>query len=164
LLFVRTIHAHVDDVTAYNLTVEGFHTYYAGTTPILTHNCANGGKYGQLKPAGSGNEINHIPQNASTNISKYGGPAIRMAKADHRELMSTGSTMESQAWLEMQRGLVDSGKIDVAMMNDVNDIVTRFPGKYNNAIGEMIASLPGNDAYQAVRTSPAQLFVQLTLW
>jgi hypothetical protein len=26
------------DVTAYNLTVDGIHTYYAGTTPVLVHN------------------------------------------------------------------------------------------------------------------------------
>ncbi|MBI3687533.1 MAG: discoidin domain-containing protein, partial [Actinobacteria bacterium] len=38
LLFVRMIHAHVEDVTAYNLTVEGIHTFYAGTTPVLVHN------------------------------------------------------------------------------------------------------------------------------
>ena len=27
------------DLTAYNLTIEGIHTYYAGTQPTLVHNC-----------------------------------------------------------------------------------------------------------------------------
>ncbi|MCX5093835.1 hypothetical protein OOK36_34115 [Streptomyces sp. NBC_00365] len=137
----------------------------AGTTPILVHNCnGDGGKYGQLQPAGSGNEINHMPQNASTPISKYSGPAVRMARADHRQLWSTGSSMQSQAWLGMQRDLVNSGKIDEAMMNDINDVVTRFPGTYNNAIGEMIGSLSQNEAYQSLRTVPSEVSVQLTLW
>jgi hypothetical protein len=58
LLFVRTIHAHVEDVTAYNLTVDGFHTYYAGTTPILTHNTncpVSAGVAGSEPSLGSGN-------------------------------------------------------------------------------------------------------------
>ena len=64
----------------------------------------------------------------------------------------------------MQTGLVDSGQIDGAMMNDINDVTTRFPGDYNNAIGEMIGSLPGNAGYQALRTVPSEVSVQLTLW
>ena len=31
------------DATVYNLTVEGVHTYYAGTNPVLVHNCGTGG-------------------------------------------------------------------------------------------------------------------------
>ena len=27
------------DLTAYNLTIEDIHTYYAGTQPTLVHNC-----------------------------------------------------------------------------------------------------------------------------
>ncbi|MGH3379553.1 MAG: Hint domain-containing protein [Mycobacterium sp.] len=135
-----------------DLTVAEVHTYYveAGSTPVLVHNCGDGGKWGQLWPAGAGNEINHMPQNASTPLTKYSGPATRMAKADHRQIYSTGSSIQSQAWLQMQRELVDSGQIDRAMMNDINDVATRFPGEYNNAIGEMIGSLPSNDAYQAL--------------
>lgn len=64
----------------------------------------------------------------------------------------------------MQTDLVNSGRIDQAMQNDINDVVTRFPGKYNNAIGDMIGALPGNAAYQAARGIPQSVHVQLTLW
>lgn len=59
---------------------------------------------------------------------------------------------------------MNSGQIDRAMMNDINDVVTRFPGEYYNAIGEMIGSLSQNEAYQALWTVPSQVHVQLTLW
>ncbi|MEU9266390.1 hypothetical protein AB0E04_13200 [Streptomyces sp. NPDC048251] len=64
----------------------------------------------------------------------------------------------------MQRELVNSGRIDEALQNDINDVVTRFPGKYNNAIGDMIGALAGNAPYQALRGVPQQVHVQLTLW
>jgi hypothetical protein len=35
---VTAIRVHTEDVTAYNLAVNGIHTYYAGTTPVLVHN------------------------------------------------------------------------------------------------------------------------------
>src|SRR5581483_2370503 len=81
--------------------------------------------------------------------------------ADHRMLYSTGSRTESRAWLEMQRGLVQSGRIDEAMMNDINDVLSRFPGKYNNRIADMIGSLGDNQAYQDLRTVPGNVSVQM---
>lgn len=107
-----------------------------------------------------------MPQNASTSLGYDRGPAIRMDKVDHRQVWSTGqgSRPEPKAWLMMQRELVDSGRIDEAMQNDINDIVTRFPGKYNNAIGDMIGALSKNSQYQALRTIPSQVHVQLALW
>ncbi|WP_189155653.1 polymorphic toxin-type HINT domain-containing protein [Lentzea pudingi] len=150
----------------YNLTVDLHHTYYVavGASSAFVHNCGDGGVWGRLKPSGVGNEINHMPQNASTSITEYSGPAIRMDIEDHRQLYSTGSTRVSRAWLAMQRDLVSSGRIDKALMNDVNDVLTRFPGKYNNAIGEMIGDLAGNAQYQDLRKVPSQVHVQLTLW
>lgn len=38
LLTVNTVVAYEENVTAYNLTVNGIHTYYAATTPVLVHN------------------------------------------------------------------------------------------------------------------------------
>jgi RHS repeat-associated protein len=38
LLAVAAIRVYDQDLTAYNLTVDGIHTYYAGTTPVLVHN------------------------------------------------------------------------------------------------------------------------------
>lgn len=117
-----------------------------------------------MRPAGAGKQINHMPQNASTPLTPYSGPAIRMDTADHRQVWSTGTSMQSQAWLQMQKSLVGSGRIDEAMMNDINDVTSRFPGKYNNAIGEMIGDTEENGAYQGLRTAPSPVYVQLTLW
>ncbi|WP_055527984.1 hint domain-containing protein [Streptomyces graminilatus] len=157
--------------TVNNLTVSGTHTYYvaAGASAVLVHNCNtsyDGGIYGRMQPAGEGFEINHMPQNASTPITPYSGPAIRMEKADHRQIYSTGqgSRPEPKEWLRMQKSLVASGRIDRAMMNDINDVISRFPGKYNNAIGEMIGGLADNAQYQALRGISEQVHVQLTLW
>ncbi|AZI58100.1 hypothetical protein EH165_08060 [Nakamurella antarctica] len=35
---ITTKYVHGQDLTAYNLEIEGIHTYYAGNTPILVHN------------------------------------------------------------------------------------------------------------------------------
>ncbi len=35
---ILAIRIYSADVTAYNLTVEGIHTYYVGVTPVLVHN------------------------------------------------------------------------------------------------------------------------------
>jgi hypothetical protein len=48
LLAVAGIRVYDRDVTAYNLTVDGIHTYYAGTTPVLVHNsCYNPANLGE---------------------------------------------------------------------------------------------------------------------
>jgi hypothetical protein len=46
LLSVTGVYLHQQDLTAYNLTITDIHTYYAGETPVLTHNCP-------VPPAGS---------------------------------------------------------------------------------------------------------------
>jgi hypothetical protein len=37
-LQVTAVRAHAEDLTAYNLEIDGIHTYYAGETPVLVHN------------------------------------------------------------------------------------------------------------------------------
>lgn len=42
---VANVRNNDENVTAYNLTVDGIHTFYAGTTPVLVHNsCADGAR------------------------------------------------------------------------------------------------------------------------
>lgn len=138
------------EAAVHNLTVDDLHTYYvlAGTTPVLVHNCgtANGGKYGDLQPAGAGNEINHIPANSSSPLSKYSGPSIRMDYADHRAIYSTGSSLASKAWRMRQKELIDAGDFRGAIQMDVDDIRARFGNKYDGAIAEMWMSLSQNKA------------------
>ncbi|MEU9157313.1 RHS repeat-associated core domain-containing protein [Streptomyces sp. NPDC048417] len=175
---LTAVRAWAQTATVNNLTVSSTHTYYvlAGAAAVLVHNCDGsnvGGTHGSLKPANQPGfngpqEINHMPQDASTGSAiSYGkGPAIRLDKVDHRQVWSTGqgSRPEPKAWKMMQTDLVNSGRIDEAMMNDINDIVTCFPGNYNNAIGDTIGGLAGNEQYQALRGIPQQVHVQLTLW
>jgi hypothetical protein len=40
LVEVESLGIRVEDLTAYNLTVAGIHTYYAGQTAVLVHNCS----------------------------------------------------------------------------------------------------------------------------
>ncbi|WP_158230528.1 Hint domain-containing protein, partial [Pseudofrankia asymbiotica] len=83
---ITTTHLRHQTSTAYNLTIDKIHTYYieAGGIAVLVHNGCDGDMYGRLQPAGAGNQIHHMPQNASTSISMYSGPAIRMILEDHR--------------------------------------------------------------------------------
>jgi hypothetical protein len=167
-------HTYHATAVTYDLTINGLHTYYvmAGTTPVLVHNCTtdgvphDGGTYGPMKPSMDGHQINHMPQKAATEgyVKEYSGPAIRMRTEDHREVNSTGRSRAARQWLADQRGLVQSGRIDEAMQNDIDDVVSRFPGEYDNAIGEMIGDLPNNAQYQAARGVKGSVHVQLTLW
>ncbi|MEU7179280.1 MULTISPECIES: polymorphic toxin-type HINT domain-containing protein [Streptomyces] len=148
---ITAVQAWTQNAAVHNLTVESTHTFYAttgGGQSLLTHNCGdkNGGKYGDLQPAGSGNEINHIPAKAASPLSEYSGPSIRMARADHRALYSTGSYRASQAWRMRQKDLIDRGDFRGAMQMDVNDIRSRFGNKYDGAIVEMWMSLSRNKA------------------
>ncbi|GAA3441094.1 hypothetical protein GCM10018955_05320 [Planomonospora venezuelensis] len=118
------------------------HTYHvlAGDQSVLVHNAAppdpNVGTHSELAPAGTGKERHHIPPHSTRPAgSSYGkGPTIRMDRADHRALYSTGNSLPSQAWLQWQRELVAAGKHDEAMEMEYRDIQQRFPGKYDHEI------------------------------
>ncbi|NLU80981.1 hypothetical protein HCA58_22050 [Micromonospora sp. HNM0581] len=147
----------------------------AGKTPVLVHNnnphgpnCATaghvyrGGIYRDLKDPATkrnvpGTEINHLPSKQSImpfGIRMKDGPAIQMDYDDHRAVYSTGSSHESQAWQTWQRELVQSGRIDMAIQMDINDIRNRFGTKYDGAIKEMVAGLGNHAGYQSLRTVP----------
>ncbi|WP_433346316.1 LamG-like jellyroll fold domain-containing protein [Micromonospora sp. CA-111912] len=165
---ITAVHNFTGNQRMHDLTVADIHTYYvlAGTTPVLVHNCGDGGMYGRLQPAGTGKQINHMPADWSTgkSITKYSGPSIRMDVADHVQLYTTGSSLEAQAWRMMQKDLISQGRIDEALQMDINDVTSRFPGKYDDAIGELLDSLPSNPQYQALRTRPSTPFFQMALF
>ncbi|MEV5381716.1 RHS repeat-associated core domain-containing protein [Streptomyces sp. NPDC052721] len=136
-----------------------------------------GGWYGGLLPANrradgtqypQSMEVNHIPpKDAWRNITDPGfyragkphkkqkvnnGPAIRMEYDDHRDLYSTGSDLQAQAWRTWQRELVNQGRITEAMRMDIDDIKRRFPGKYDQHIEDMVNSLKDNKPFQEMLT------------
>jgi hypothetical protein len=87
-----------------------------------------------------------------------------MDEADHVATSSWGRGDGPEAWRATQADLISQGRADEAMQMDIDDVVSRFPGKYNNAIGQMIDDLPNNARYQAIRRVPSMLHVQLTLF
>jgi RHS repeat-associated protein len=144
---------------------------------LISKGCtANGGWYGGLLPANLKDkvtkkpvypvpmEVNHIPPKAAwRDVTDPGfyragkphdeqevrrGPAIRMERDDHQQLYSTGFSHETQAWHQWQRDLISQGRITEAMRMDIDDIKTRFPGKYDQHIEEMVNSLQHNRPLQ----------------
>ncbi|MEU0255567.1 DUF6531 domain-containing protein [Streptomyces sp. NPDC006184] len=142
---------------------------------LIAKGCTeNGGWYSGLQPANLldddknrvnpvDQEINHIPAKASyshldmpgfrTNRNGGGagmGPAIRMDAADHRELTSTGSSRESDAWRAKQRQFIDAGRWDEAMKMDIDEIRELYGDKYDTHIKDMVDSLKNNRKFQAM--------------
>ena len=57
LLTLAAVVIRQQNLTAYNLTIAGIHTYYAGTTPLLVHNsCGPGPRGGKSLSAARGRE------------------------------------------------------------------------------------------------------------
>ncbi|MET7620646.1 RHS repeat-associated core domain-containing protein [Streptomyces sp. NPDC005408] len=146
---------------------------------LIAKGCTTrGGWYGGLLPANQKKngqrisavdmEVNHIPpKSAWKDIIEPGfyiankphkkqkvnnGPAVRMELADHQRLYSTGYSLESQAWQQWQRELVNQGRLTEAMRMDIDDIKARFPGKYDDHIKDMVESLKDNKNFQALLT------------
>jgi RHS repeat-associated protein len=136
-----------------------------GTRPKSRVPKGEGGWYRKLQPANfpashprtsTEYEINHIPpQDAYLGIMDLGrgsrvpyGPAIRMEYDDHRKLLSTGSGRINQAFRAKQRSLIQQGKLDEAMKMDIDDIRAKYGNKYDDAIKEMVSSMPHNTKLQ----------------
>jgi hypothetical protein len=141
LLTIAGTRVYDADVTAYNLTVDGIHTYYAGTTPVLVHNsCFQGGRYADLD-TGNGIELHHMPADSVSSLSRGQGPAIQMSRADHYQTASWGRSASATGYRAEQQALIDQGRFDDAIQMDINDVTSKFPGTYHNAILQMIGSL-----------------------
>ena len=70
-LKIISVRVHGEDLTAYNLEIEGIHTYYAGETPVLVHNDCDdpieliyeaSPKHGPVARPGPRGEISRAPQ------------------------------------------------------------------------------------------------------
>lgn len=121
----------------------------------------SGGRYGLMKPANpkgfpnGSYEINHIPAQDSwlqlglaDSLSEHSGPAIRMDYNDHRDFISTGSSLESFEWRAEQARLIKQGEFDKAMQMDIEEIRRVHGMKYDAAIKEMVGDMPENKGFQ----------------
>lgn len=123
----------------------------------LAHGQVDGGRYGALPPARNPSNltaapekaVNHIPARSSykvlTGISALVSPGtglgIRMDRADHRLVTSTGYSAAARAWQATQRRLILTGRITEGMQMDIDDIRGTFGSKHDPAINEMIKSV-----------------------
>ncbi|WP_225805340.1 DUF6531 domain-containing protein, partial [Streptomyces sp. NK15101] len=137
---------------------------------LIAKGCTeDGGWYGGMTPANLKDEndepkypvkmeINHIPAKASyAHLDEEGfindagmGPAIRMEKADHRDMSSTGSWAHSVQWRADQRAHIDAGRWDLAMKMDIDEVRAKYGDKYDKHIADMVESLKNNRKFQAM--------------
>ncbi|MER5310765.1 DUF6531 domain-containing protein, partial [Streptomyces sp. NPDC002773] len=140
---------------------------------LIAKGCTeDGGWYGGMTPANLKDEngdpkypvkmeINHIPAKASyAHLDEEGfindagmGPAIRMEKADHRDMSSTGSWAHSVQWRADQRAHIDAGRWDLAMKMDIDEVRAKYGDKYDQHIADMVQSLKDNRKFQAMLES-----------
>ena len=99
-----------------------------------------GGSYREVKKMCDGriHEVHHMPAKSTSFLEELDGPAIKMDKLDHQKTASWGNSIEAREYRKMQQELVESGKFKKALGLDIEDIIDKFPGKYDNAIKEML--------------------------
>lgn len=99
-----------------------------------------GGSYKDVKKFCDGaiHEVHHTPAKASSFLDEMDGPAIKMDKFDHQKTASWGNSIEARGYRKMQQELIDSGNFRKAIELDIMDITDKFPGKYDDAIKEML--------------------------
>ena len=100
-----------------------------------------GGRYGDLD-APEGIERHHTPADSVSPHSRTEGPAIQMEKRDHQQTGSWGRRKDAEAYRERQRELIQQDRMDDAIQTDIDDITGKWPGKYDDALLEMIDNLP----------------------
>ena len=64
-----------------------------------------------------------------------------MERADHQLTASYGGGSASREYRAIQQQLIAQGRLDDAIMMDIDDVMTKFPGKYDDAILQMIDRL-----------------------
>jgi hypothetical protein len=67
------------------------------------------------------------------------GPGIQMERPDHQKTASYGAPGES--YRAKQADLVEEGRFDDAVQMDIDDIISKFGSKYDDAILQMIDAL-----------------------
>ena len=126
-----------------------------GSTVSRSDGDVSGGAHRDTsKPANDGFDSHHCPAKncyAGAPISSLDGPAIKMEPADHRLTASYGSSPEAKAYRARQEQLLQEGKLREAIQMDVDDIRSKFGGKYDAAIEQMLKYADSLDASQFIK-------------
>ena len=130
-------------IEVYNFNVEEYHTYFVGNACIFVHNSECGGSFGSLKKDKEGKmheneEVHHMPAKKSSKLSTNDGPAIRMERSDHRQTANSGRSKSAQQYRAKQESLINQGRFREAVNMDINDIHSKFGGKYDQGIKELL--------------------------
>jgi hypothetical protein len=119
-----------------------------GPVPVIGVSLAEsveecGGPHSKMsQPVNDQKDSHHTPAKDAykhTGLDKQDGPAIKMSPADHQRTASWGKSEDAKAYRAKQKQLVDEGKFIEALEMDVEDIKTKFPGKYDHCLDQMLA-------------------------
>lgn len=103
-----------------------------------------GGSYRDVFEPGYKNiyDAHHMPAKSVNGIQDDDrgshGPAIRMDTADHKRTTSFRGSNSARKYRAKQKELVDSGRFVEALQMDIDDVKSKFPGKYDSAIAEIL--------------------------
>jgi hypothetical protein len=82
-----------------------------------------------------------MPANSTNDVPHGQGSSIHMDTKDHYDTASWGNTKDAQEYREIQRKLQEQGRLDDAIQMDIDDVTSKFPGKYDDHILQMIDDL-----------------------
>ena len=77
-----------------------------------------------------------VKNKVGTYDKKVNGPSISMDSPDHTKTSSYGRSNTAKEYRAKQNELIKEGKIQEAFNMDVDDIKSKFPGKYDSSIDE----------------------------
>ena len=134
-------------VEVYNLEIEDNENYYVTEEGVLVHNECEGNNTGNKEETTGGaykdldydpelHQRHHMPSQKSGNKGATGG-AITIEIEDHKLTGSFNNKPGSSDYRKMQEELVKQGKFGEALQMDIDDITTKFPGKYDDAIKQL---------------------------
>ena len=134
-------------VEVYNLEIEDNENYYVTEEGVLVHNGCEGSNTGDKEKTTGGaykdldydpelHQRHHMPSQKSGNKGTTGG-AITIEIEDHKLTASFNNKPGSSDYRKLQEELVKQGKFGEALQMDIDDITTKFPGKYDDAIKQL---------------------------
>jgi hypothetical protein len=83
-------------------------------------------------------DSHHMPGDRVSPLPREEGPAIAMLPTDHRATEGWGNYRRAQVYRARQAALIAKGDLWGAMQMDIEDIETKFPGKYSAAIAQAV--------------------------
>ena len=99
-----------------------------------------GGAHGCMtQPTGDGKDSHHMPARSISPLDPDMGPAIQMDPRDHRRTNSYGRSPNSNDILAGQQDQIAAGNFVAAQAIDIAEVEALFPGKYEEAIAQMMA-------------------------